>query len=105
MDRECSADEANRGRSRSEPIQCSLSRLHHRGLVGEPEIVVRGKNDDLAPSFHSHPRPLRPIQEIQAFIGAVADEILQLRGDALLEGVAHAHTSRITLPAWPSLMT
>ena len=48
---------------------------------------------------------LRAVEVVEALVDAVADELLQLGLEPVLERVAHAPISRITLPAWPSLMT
>jgi len=105
MDREGPADEPDRRGAGAEAVERRLPGGNHAGLVGKPEVVVGGEDDDLAPALHLHPGRLGAFQEVKPLIGAVADELLQLGSDPVLQRIAHGHTSRITLPAWPSLMT
>jgi hypothetical protein len=56
---ERAADESDGRRPGPEALQRLDARIHHRGLVGETEIVVRRQNDDLAASFHADAGTLR----------------------------------------------
>ncbi len=101
MDREGAADESHRRRAGAEPVQGLLAGRDHLGLVGEPEVVVGGEDHDVAPTLHPHTRALRRLQVIEAFVDAIALELLQLGAQAGRE--AHA-ISRMIFPASPERM-
>src|SRR5262249_22176276 len=103
--RERAADEAHRRRARPPAIQRGLARRDDLALAAQAEVVVRGEDDDLAPTLHPHPGRLGAIEVVEALVDPVPDELLQVGLEPVLESVAHAPTSRITLPAWPSLIT
>ena len=105
VDGEGAADESDRGGAGAVVVERGLAGRDHLGLVAQAEVVVRGEDDDLAPALHRDPRGLRAVEIVEALVHPVADELLELLLEPLLERVAHAPTSRITLPAWPSLMT
>ena len=99
------ADEPDGRGPRAPAVEPRLAGRDHFGLRAQAEVVVGGQDDDLPAALHRHPRGLRAIEEVEALVDAVADELLQLALEPVIEGVAHAATSRITLPAWPSLIT
>src|SRR5689334_9139886 len=103
--REGAADEANRGRPGPPAIQSSFPRGDHFGLGAQAQIVVGRQNDDLTAAFHTDPGGLRAVQVVQPLVHAVTNELLQLGLEPTVERGAHAATSKITLPAWPSFMT
>jgi hypothetical protein len=105
VDGECPADETDRCGAGAKTVERLLARGDDTGLVGKTEIVIRRQDDDLAPSFHPHPGALRTVEKVEPLVGAVSYELFQLRRYPLLQGVGHWPTSRITFPAWPSLIT
>ena len=105
MNGEGAADETDRGGARAKPVERSLARSHDRRLIGEPEVIVGRQDDDLAPILHANAGRLRAFEIVETFVGAVLDELLQLGLDSLFQRVGHEPISRITLPAWPSLIT
>src|SRR5678816_944696 len=105
MNVERATDEPNRSRARAIPLQRCLPCLHHRRLIAEAQVVVGRKDDDLAPAFHLHARPLGAGEVVELLVHAIGPELVQFGRDALIEACAHAPISRITLPAWPSLIT
>src|SRR5690606_31466813 len=98
------ADESHRGRSRTEAVEPFLPGGNHLRVIGESEVVVGGKDEDLAAPFHLHARRLGRIEVVEVLVHPVAAERLDLLAQPGLEGI-HDCTSRITLPAEPSLMT
>src|SRR3954468_15393989 len=98
-------EDPTQSRPRPEAVQRFPSCSQSYRLIRQAEIVVGGQDDDFPPTLHLHPGALGTLQEVEPLVGAFTDELLELGLDPLLQRVRHSLTSRITLPAWPSLMT
>ncbi len=68
------ADEPHRGDPVAEALQRLVRRLKHRGMIGEPEIVVRAEIDHLAPIGEPHDRALGRADDALALQEAVVLE-------------------------------
>ena len=78
------ADEPHRRHARAPPVDRLLLRLAHARVVGEPQIVVRGQHDDLAPADFDA-RVLRRLEDQLLLVGAGLSELLHLTGEILDE--------------------
>ena len=79
------ADEPHRGGAGAPAPERRLPGCHHLGLVAQAEVIVRREDDDLAPALHPDPGPLRAVEVVEALVDAVANELLQLALEPLLE--------------------
>jgi hypothetical protein len=54
-------------------------RVHHRRLVGEPQVVVRREDHHLAAPLHADARRLRALEVVEALVDPVGLELVDLR--------------------------
>ena len=83
------ADEADRGRPRAVALEPLDPRTHDLRMAGEPEVVVRGEDDDVAVTLHLHDGALRRLEGEEALVRSRLAERVELRAELLVEGGAH----------------
>src|SRR5690242_6705210 len=91
MDRERAADKSNARGSRAEFLQSVYACGDNFGVVRQPEVVVRGKDDDFTVSLHLYPRCLRRSEVVQSLINAVDFELLDRRVQIRIEFRIQCH--------------
>src|SRR5579883_160416 len=89
MNVERSADESYRRRAGAVFLQASLARFNHRRLVRKPEVVVAGKDDDVAGFFHVHFGRHRRRKVPQRFVGPRGLELFDAGFQFALERRVH----------------
>src|SRR6201987_101077 len=70
VERLCPADEADRGHAVAPAVERVASGCHDRGMVREPEVVVRAEVEQLATLLDLDVRPLRGRHRQLALVGA-----------------------------------
>src|SRR5436305_7696177 len=89
VNRERAADETHAACSRAELVEPLYACAHNFRLIAKSEIVVRGKNQHFAATFHLHTRRLRRVEIVESLVDAIVlqlfDACLQLVVEFLVE--------------------
>ncbi len=105
---ERSADKAHRCGARAVLIEAALPGVDYLRLIGQPEIVVARKHDDVAGLFHVHFGRHRRRQVAQVFVRSGLFErvevALQLRFERLIHGFAMSPLKSSTILAASPLL-
>ena len=89
--------------NRSQPLD---ARLHHRRLVAEAEVVVRGEDEHLAAPLHLHPRRLRRVEVVEPLVDLSSCSCrawLEVGGEAgfrVMDRVCRRDSSAVAMAMW-----
>ncbi|MBV6491303.1 MAG: hypothetical protein CNCCGFBP_01885 [Fimbriimonadaceae bacterium] len=88
MDGHFAADPAHRARAHAPPLDRFERGLPNLGVIGEPQVVVAGKVDDLF-AVHPHPAACRSFEHARLLVEVLIFEVLEVGGEPGLERRVH----------------